>query len=57
LRAVPPTGTLEIADLSKAFTLIGTAGDAHKAIVLTPWRAEAWDEFTDACHGVHDGLS
>jgi superkiller protein 3 len=57
LRAVPPTGTLEVADLSKAFTLIGTAGDAHKAIVLTPWRAEAWDEFTDVCYGVHDGLS
>ncbi|CRK20854.1 hypothetical protein BN1723_012171 [Verticillium longisporum] len=48
LKAVPPRGTLEAADLSRAYAGTGKAADAQIAIHLAPWAREGWTALRDA---------
>ncbi|KAJ9628688.1 Superkiller protein 3 [Taxawa tesnikishii (nom. ined.)] len=47
-RAIPPFGSLEAAELAKAFANTGTVADAQRAIVLAPWERSGWETFADA---------
>ncbi|KAL9941622.1 hypothetical protein ACHAP6_008096 [Verticillium nonalfalfae] len=48
LKAVPPRGTLEAADLARAYAGTGKAADAQIAIHLAPWAREGWTALRDA---------
>ncbi|CRK20933.1 hypothetical protein BN1723_012202 [Verticillium longisporum] len=48
LKAVPPRGTLEAADLARAYAGTGKAADAQIAIHLAPWARQGWTALRDA---------
>ncbi|EHK97772.1 putative Superkiller protein 3 [Glarea lozoyensis 74030] len=43
VKAVPPRGQLEGADLASVFAGTGKVGDAQKAVMFAPWRRDGWD--------------
>ncbi|CZR57610.1 related to SKI3-antiviral protein [Phialocephala subalpina] len=43
LKAIPPLGQLDAADLSEAFAGTGKVGDAQRAVMLAPWNNDGWD--------------
>jgi superkiller protein 3 len=43
-RAVPPAGKLDAVNLAKAYAGTGKVGDAQRAIVVTPWISDGWDQ-------------
>lgn len=51
-RGIPPRGVLESHDLSKAYAGTGMAGDAQRALMLTPWETGNWTALEVATQGV-----
>ena len=43
VKAVPPRGALDSADLARAFAGTGKVTDAQRAVFVAPWRGFSWD--------------
>ncbi|CAI6093366.1 unnamed protein product [Clonostachys chloroleuca] len=51
-KGIPPRGTLECHDLTKAYAGTGLASDAQKAAFLAPWESEGWASLAIATQGI-----
>lgn len=47
-KSVPPRGILGAEDLATAYAGTGKVGDAQRAILVAPWKKDAWAAFGDS---------
>lgn len=47
LKAIPPRGVLESADLANAYAGTGVAADAQTAILIAPWASGGWESLAN----------
>ncbi|KAH8668411.1 tetratricopeptide [Xylariales sp. PMI_506] len=51
MKAIPPRGQLDAADLANAYAGTGRAADAQVAILIAPWTAGGWESLSEAISG------